>query len=290
MRPACLYVGHTTHSRLSPRPHSFTYGVFQILIDIDRIDEAVSGLRCFAKGRFGIFSFAERDHGDRTDTRLRSWVEEKLRQTGITASAHTIRLLCFPRVLGFVFNPLSIFFVHAADGRLEAVIYEVNNTVGQSHAYVTPATGAAKERQAARKRFYVSPFYKVEGGYRFKLAVPAETFHLVINKQVEGVIDFTASQTAERRELTDAALLKLFFAMPFMTLGVVAAIHLEAVKLLLKGAPFGASPPGPKTSFSAGRAISGLSWNDDDADTQRGARHERDGSGFDVRRSGERVV
>jgi len=290
MRPASLYVGHTTHSRLKPRPHRFSYSVFQILIDVDRIGEAVAGLSCLSKGRFGLFSFAERDHGARAEAPLRPWVEEKLAQSQIVASAHTIRLLCFPRILGFVFNPLSIFFVHAADGRLEAVIYEVNNTVGQSHAYVVPATGAAKERQSVDKCFYVSPFYRVEGGYRFKLTAPAETFHLVINKQVEGVVDFTASQTAERRELTDAALLKLFFAMPFMTLGVVAAIHFEAVKLLLKGAPFGASPPGPKTGFSVGRAISGLSWNDDDADTKRGALHERDGSGFDVRRSGERVV
>ncbi len=290
MPPVSLYVGHTTHSRLKPRPHRFTYGVFQILIDIDRIDEAVAGLRCFGRGRFGLFSFADRDHGARTDTPLRPWVEEKLREGGIAAGAHTIRLLCFPRILGFVFNPLSIFFIHAADGRLEAVIYEVNNTVGQSHAYVVPATGAAKERQSADKCFYVSPFYKVEGGYRFKLTTPADTFHLTIAKQVDGAVDFTASQTAERRELTDAALLKLFFAMPLMTLGVVVAIHFEALRLLLKGAVFGASPQGPKTSFSVGRAISGLSWNDDDADTQRGAQHERDGSGFDVRRSGERVV
>ena len=290
MRPASLYVGHTTHSRLTPRPHRFTYGVFQILIDIDRIDEAVAGLRCLNKGRFGLFSFAERDHGARTDTPLRAWVEEKLRQTEIAASAHTIRLLCFPRILGFVFNPLSIFFVHSAEGRLEAVIYEVNNTVGQSHAYVVPATGSAEERQTVDKGFYVSPFYRVEGGYRFKLTAPAEIFRLVIAKQAEGVVDFTASQVAQRRELTDLALLRLFFAMPLMTLGVVAAIHWEALRLLIKGARFGASPPAPKAGFSVGRAISDLSWNDDDADIREGPRHERDGSGFYIRRPGARVA
>jgi len=270
MRPASLYVGRTTHSRLRPRPHRFTYGVFQLLIDVDRIDEACAGLAFLGKGRFDLFSFAERDHGARDGSALRPWVESRLAQAGLQADAAAIRLLCFPRVLGFVFNPISIFFVHAADDRLEAVIYEVNNTFGQSHAYVLPATGATVEKQEADKRLYVSPFYRVEGGYRFKLASPTDTFGLVITKQVDGKVDFTANLIAERRALTDAALLKLFVGMPLMTLGVVAAIHWQALKLWIKGAPFGARPLGPKTGFSAGRAISGLSW-------ERYRSHEREG-------------
>jgi DUF1365 family protein len=275
MRPASLYVGHTTHSRLEPRPHRFTYGVFQLLIDVDRIDEAVAGLTCLRKGRFGVFSFAERDHGARDGSPLRTWAAKLLTDADIPASAHTIRLLCFPRVLGFVFNPVSIFFVHAADDRLEAVIYEVNNTFGQTHAYVMPASGAPKERQTADKRLYVSPFYLVEGGYRFKLTSPAESFRLVIAKQVDGEVDFTANLIAERRALTDAALLGLFFGMPLMTLGVVAAIHWEALRLWIKGAPFGARPSGPKTGFSVGRAFSRLSWNDVEAMSGRGSSHEQ---------------
>jgi len=290
MRPASLYVGHTTHSRLRPRPHRFTYSVFQLLIDIDRIDAATAGLTWLSKGRFGLFSFAERDHGARDGSPLRPWVMATLGQAGVPASARTIRLLCFPRVLGFVFNPISIFFVHAADERLEAVIYEVNNTFGQSHAYVVPATGAPKERQTADKRLYVSPFYRVEGGYRFKLTSPAESFRLVINKQVDGHVDFTANLIAERRALTDAALIRLFFSMPLMTLGVVAAIHWEALKLWIKGAPFGARPAGPKTSISVGRAFSRLSWNDVEAMSGRGSNHEQRGPADHRRRPGARAA
>jgi DUF1365 family protein len=257
--PASLYVGRTMHSRYGPRPHRFTYALFQLLLDIDRLDEAVGGLRTLRRGRMGLYSFAERDHGARDGTPLRPWVEAKLAQAGLKANAQRIRLLCFPRVLGFVFNPLSIFFVHDAEDRLEAVIYEVNNTFGQTHAYVVPATGSPSERQEADKALYVSPFYKVEGGYEFRIAAPGDRLTLVITKKVEGRTDFMAALHAERRPLTDRALLNLFFTMPLMTLGVVAAIHWQALLLLFKGAPFGLRPPGPRAGMSVGRATSSTS-------------------------------
>ena len=255
-RPALsLYVGRTTHSRLEPRPHRFSYGVFQILIDIDRVSDAMRGRLAIRHGRAGLFSFAERDHGARDGQPLRPWVEQTLRDAGLTVTAATIRLLCFPRVLGFVFNPISLFYIYDEQERLKAAIYEVNNTFGQTHAYVVPATGAAGEHQVADKKLYVSPFYRVEGGYQFRLSAPAEHLKLVITKQVNGKPDFTASLSATQREATDSALISLFFAMPLMTLGVVAAIHWEALRLWIKGAPFGARPPGPATGVSVGRAI-----------------------------------
>ena len=252
MTPAArLYVGKTTHARLRPRPHRFSYNLFQLLIDVDRIEEGLRDLRLF---RYRLYSFAECDHGARDGSRLRTWVEARLAEAGLAVSAHRIRLLCFPRMLGFVFNPISIFFVEDARGGLEAVIYEVNNTFGQTHAYVTPAAGVGCERHEADKRLYVSPFYGVEGAYRFLVTPPAETFNLVIAKSIGGKPDFMATLSAERRELTDARLLKLFFAMPLMTLGVVAAIHWQALLLWLKGAPFGARPAGPQAGMSVGRA------------------------------------
>ena len=251
---ASLYVGKTTHARRGPRAHRFSYGIFQLLIDIDRVEDAVHGLRFFHHRRFGLFSFDERDHGARDGSSLRTWVEGKLAEAGLKANAHRIRLLSFPRMLGFVFNPISIFFVDDDCGRLEAVIYEVNNTFGQTHAYVIPAEGRACERQEADKKLYVSPFYRVEGAYRFLITPPAETFNLVITKTVGDAVDFTATLSAERRALTDMGLLKLFLGMPLMTLGVVAAIHWQAVKLWLKGAPIGARPAGPQSGMSVGRA------------------------------------
>jgi DUF1365 family protein len=250
---ASLYVGRTVHHRLAPRPHRFSYGLFHLLLDIDRVDEAFAGLKLLRRGRFGVFSFDPRDHGARDGSALRPWVKAQLAEAGITASARHVRLMTFPRVLGFVFNPLSIVFVHAEDDQLEAVIYEVNNTFGQTHAYVTPADGAPETRQAADKVFYVSPFFRIEGGYRFRIAAPAERFNLRIVKQTEGRTDFFASLTAHRRPLTDGHLLRLSFTMPLMTLGVVMAIHWEALRLWIKGAPFGARPAGPKAGMSIGR-------------------------------------
>jgi len=249
-----LYVGRTTHARANPRRHRFGYGVFQILIDIDHLAEAGRATALLRRGRFGVFSFAERDHGDRDGAPLRGWVERQLSAGGVAASAARIRLLCFPRVLGFVFNPLSIFFVEDRAGRLEAVIYEVNNTFGQTHAYVVPAAGSGCERQEADKRLYVSPFYRVEGAYRFRITPPAARFSLVITKVVDGASDFTATLSAARQPLTDGTLAKLFFSMPFMTFGVVLAIHWQALLLWLKRAPFGARPPGPKSGMSVGGA------------------------------------
>lgn len=255
MTPAAsLYVGKTTHARREPRPHRFSYGLFQLLVDVDRVEEAVQGLRFLRRGRFGLFSFAERDHGARDGTDLRPWVEARLAGAGLAATARRIRLLSFPRMLGFVFNPISIFFVEDERGRLEAVIYEVNNTFGQTHAYVAPAFGAACERHEAEKQLYVSPFYGLEGAYRFLITPPAETFNLVISKLLGGRPDFTATLSAEQRRLTDAALLRLFFAMPLMTLGVVAAIHWQALKLWLKGVKLRPRPAAPRAGLSVGRA------------------------------------
>ena len=256
---ASLYVGETTHHRFEPRPHRFKYRLFQLLIDIDRPAQALRGHWAIRHGRFGLFSFTCRDHGPRDGLPLRPWVEDKLRAADVSASADHIRLLAFPRVLGFVFNPISIVFVHAADERLEAVIYEVNNTFGQTHAYVVPALGGPVERHDADKALYVSPFYRVEGGYRFRLTPPGETLDLAVQKQTDGRPNFLATLALRRKPLTDWTLAGLFLSMPFMTLGVVIAIHWEAAKLWIKGAPFGARPPGPKAGASVGRATTPIS-------------------------------
>jgi DUF1365 family protein len=252
MTAAALYVGETRHRRYGPRPHGFRYRLFQILIDIDRLDTAFEGLSLIRSGGWGLMSFQPRDHGDRTSDDLRPWVLGTLSAAGAPAEAQTIRLLCFPRVMGFVFNPLSLFFIHDARGRLEAVIYEVNNTFGQTHAYVAPAVGEGQQVQQAAKKLYVSPFYRVDGEYRFEVAAPSERFDLRIIKLTGGRPDFFATQSARREPLTDQRLMSLFFGIPLMTFKVVLAIHWEALRLWIKGAPFGARPPGPKAGVSAG--------------------------------------
>ncbi|MFZ5669856.1 MAG: DUF1365 domain-containing protein [Pseudomonadota bacterium] len=247
---AWLYVGETTHRRRTPRPHAFRRRLFQLLLDVDRIGEDLRGLRLIREGRFGVFSFSGRDHGWRDDRPLRDWVEARLAGAGLAASAHRIRLLTFPRVLGFVFNPISLFFVEDEAGALEAVIYEVNNTFGQTHAYVAPAAGRGRQRQSADKALFVSPFFGPEGAYRFDVSPPGRRLRLTIVKTTGDGPDFAAVLRLERRRLGDARLLGLFVSMPLMTLTAFAAIHWQALRLVLKGIPLVTRPPGPAAGTS----------------------------------------
>lgn len=253
---AALYVGETVHRRLSPKPHRFRYSLFQLLLDVDRLDEDLAGLILLRRGRFGLFSIDDRDHGWRDGRSLRGWVEARLAETDVAATAHRIRLLTFPRVLGFVFNPISLVYVEDVTGNLEAVIYEVNSTFGQTHAYVAPASGNGPQRQTVPKALFVSPFFAVEGDYRFDVTPPSEHLNLSIVKSTDGRPDFTATLALQRRPLTDRALLGRFFAMPLMTLKVLATIHWEALRLFLKGIPLVSRPPSPDVGASRATLLS----------------------------------
>lgn len=248
---AWLYRGETTHRRTGAVNHRFRYRLFHLLLDVDRIDADLKGLWMLRHGRFGLFSFADRDHGRRDGAPLRGWVEEKLAQAGIAASARRIRLLAMPRVLGFVFNPISLFYVDDGEGRLESVIYEVNSTFGQTHAYVAPASGAGPQRQTADKRLFVSPFYGVDGQYRFDVSPPDDQLTLGIVKSVEGRPGFFATLSAQRHSMTNASLFRLFFGFPLMTLRVVGAIHWEALRLFAKRVPLVQRPPASNIGMSA---------------------------------------
>lgn len=285
---AALYVGETVHHRLSPKPHRFRYRLFQLLFDIDRIDEDIAGLKTLRRGRFGLFSIDDRDHGWRDGRSLRSWVETRLAEAGVPATARRIRLLTFPRVLGFVFNPISLLYVENAAGDLEAVIYEVNSTFGQTHAYVAPASGKLWQRQEAEKKLFVSPFFAVEGAYRFDVSPPAHRLNLSIVKSTDGNPDFTASLALRRKPLNDRRLLGLFISMPLMTLKVVAAIHWEALRLFLKGIPLLARTPSPNTGVSRA-TLSSLATGKNHATLGRTERSGHDVHGPDKRRARPRA-
>ncbi len=260
---AALYVGQTTHQRLTPRRHRFRYSLFQLLLDVDDIDRDLRGLWVLRRGRFGLLSVDDRDHGWRDGRPLRDWVETRLAEAGVPASADRIRLLAFPRVLGFVFNPISLIYVEDAGGNLEAVIYEVNSTFGQTHAYVAPAAGGGRQQQVAEKRLFVSPFYGIDGDYRFEVTPPDDRLDLSIVKTSGGRPDFTATLALQRRPLNNRALLRVFLAMPLMTLKVVAAIHWEALRLFLKGVALAPRPPSPDVGVSRAALISRATGKND---------------------------
>lgn len=237
MRSA-LYRGIVVHQRTRPRAHRLRYRVFSLLIDLDELPEISRRLRLLGADRRGIFSFRQADHGARTEGEsLRAWVDARLAEAGIAIPGGRVELVCYPRMFGFVFNPLSVFFCRDASGALVAILYEVANTYGETHTYVIPAEPdrSGVVRQSADKLFYVSPFLPVGGRYRFRIDPPGEEVGLVIGlDDAEGPL-LTASFRGTRTELTDGALLKALFAYPLMTLKVIAGIHWEAFRIWRKG-------------------------------------------------------
>lgn len=242
--PGAAMDGITTHVRYEPFKRRFAYPLAQILIDIDRVAEAAHGCRLLGHNRFNLFSFHDCDHGDRSGAALRPWVETRFAEAHVALDGGRIDLLCFPRVLGYVFNPLSVFFGYGPEGELRGVIYEVNNTFGETHAYVARVNADAAPH-IAEKRFHVSPFMGVEGDYRFTLQAPADTFKLGIENLVAGKRTHLATIDARRAVLNDDWILRTFARLPFSTLQVVFGIHWQALKLWLRGATYHRKPAPP---------------------------------------------
>lgn len=261
---SCLYVGAVVHQRTRPHRHRLRYRVFSLYADLDELVALDHRLRLFAYNRTGLFSFLDGDHGpgpaSGSTSGLRPWVESALADAGIAPDGGPIRLLCYPRVLGFVFNPLSVYYCHRRSGALAAIIYEVNNTFGQRHSYVIPVEAARADdgpgdiRQRCDKRFYVSPFMAVSGRYNFRLSAPAETISVVINHTDDDGLLLHAAFSGARVRLSDRTLLRAFFTHPLMTFKVVAGIHWEAAKLWRKRVPLIDRPPPPQHPVTVVRA------------------------------------
>ena len=208
-----------------------------MLFDLDELPEMHQSLRFFSHNGRNLLGFRDRDHLDGTDRPLRAQVEAALAAAGIEPEGGPIRVLCMPRVLGSVFNPISVWFCHRRDDTLAAMLYEVNNTFGQRHSYLIPVAdpGAPIVRQSCAKAFYVSPFMRMAMTYNFEVAPPNENATVVVNGSDADGLMITTSFTGRRRPLTDAALLGVVLRHGILGLKVVAAIHWEAAKLLMKG-------------------------------------------------------
>ena len=163
-----LFAGHVVHQRTRPKQHRLRYSVFYLALDLDEAAAVGAALRLFSVNRFNFFSFHERDHGDGSNLPLLEQIRAKLRAAGLDAGG-AIVLMTMPRMLGYAFNPLSIYFCYRKDGALTAILYEVNNTFGQRHSYLIPATPGADGlvRQESAKSLYVSPFLDTNMSYAF---------------------------------------------------------------------------------------------------------------------------
>ncbi len=262
---AWLFPGDVMHHRMKPRAHRFAYKVFCLLIDVDRLEEAGRRSPFFSIGRWNLLSFHEADHGtgsaDTRPGRLRRHVDDLLGPAGVDAAGGRVLLLCYPRMLGFAFNPISVYFVYDRQERPAALIYEVRNTFGEMHTYVCPLEpGQMSEagiRQERDKRFYVSPFMGQAMRYRFRIRPPGERVAVrILETDADGPI-LAATFTGRRSDLTSKAIVKACLTFPLMTLKVVAGIHWEAMKLWFKGIRLYDRPPAP-APVSYGDAASGL--------------------------------
>jgi DUF1365 family protein len=218
-----------------------------MLLDLDEIEQLHDRLVLFSRGRFNAMSFFDRDHGNQTQEPLRSQVERHLNAAGIDWHGGAIRLLCMPRIFGYGFNPLSIYFCHRRDGTLAALLYEVRNTFGERHSYLIPvtATDGTLIRQNCDKCFYVSPFMDMDLRYDFRVKPLGQKVSVVVTaSDAQGPV-LVASLSGRRTPFNDLALLRLLLSVPFLTLKVIGAIHLHALRMWWRGFALKPRPPKP---------------------------------------------
>jgi DUF1365 family protein len=262
---ASLYVGDVMHARLKPFVHRFQYQVMSLLIDLDRLTDADRQSTLFGVNRSALYSFHESDHGRRDGSSLRAYAEASARVHDIDLNGGKVLLLCYPRLLGYAFNPLSVYFCTDSAGALALVIYEVRNTLREIHHYVLPVSAnesyAPVVHQEQDKTFQVSPFIDMAMRYYFRVCPPGETVKIrILETDAKGPL-LAATFSGKRRPLTSAALAKTFVALPFVTVKIIAAIHWQALRLWLKGAKLVPGAPSevndhlPKEAGSGSNAL-----------------------------------
>ena len=232
---SCIYNGEVTHTRFKPVRHFLKYKTFSLLIDLDEINLLDKSIGIFSHNKFNIFSFYDKDHGDRDGGNLKDWVIFNLKKFRIKENVTNIKVLCYPRILGYVFNPLSIFYCYEKD-KLVAIFYEVKNTFNEQHTYIFKIKNNEEIIQKCRKKFYVSPFMDMETFYNFKLLNPKDKLSVFIKQtDADGTI-LTATQTGDKKEFSFKQLAINFLKYPLMTIKIISSIHYEALLLWKKGA------------------------------------------------------
>lgn len=247
-----LYIGKIYHGRHQPFEHKFTYKVFGLLADIDELPALSERLKYFSFNRWNMLSIHNKDHARRDGSAIRPWIEEAAREKNIDLAGGKIYMLAFPRLWGFVFNPIALFYCYDRAGNLAAVLHQVKNTFGDQHGYLLPVTEMKGKMiaQECDKEMYVSPFIQMDCRYKFRFREPDEKLDFAIHQyQPDGKI-LTATWTGDFTPLTDNAIKKAVLTHPLMTLKVITAIHWEALRIWLKGAKFLRRPAPPEQDVS----------------------------------------
>ena len=233
---SCIYSGFVTHERYKPKRHFFSYKTFSLLIDLNEIKEIEKKIKFFSYNKFNILSFYNIDHGNRDGSSLVKWVKNILKKSKINFDIGKIKLLCYPRFFGYVFNPLSIFYCYDKNLKLKAILYEVKNTFKEQHTYVFRCMKPANLiLHKCNKKFYVSPFIEMNASYNFRLLKPGKKLNVLIKQNDKNGLLLIARQSGKRLDLTSKNLFLEFLKHPLMSVKVIMAIHFEAFRLWIKG-------------------------------------------------------
>ena len=229
-----IYTGKVIHKRFKPKEHYFKYNVFSLLIDLNELEEINKYIKFFSYNKFNIISFYDKDHGDRDGSSIKLWVKKNLKNIGIMTEDISIKLLCYPRIFGYVFNPLSTYFIYNKHSELISIFYEVKNTFGEQHTYIFKAQDEKTIQNKCKKKFYVSPFIEMDCEYHFKTLNPREQLSVVINQNDKDGKLLFASQDGISKDFNNKNLIFSYLTHPLMTFKIIGAIHYEAFKLWAK--------------------------------------------------------
>jgi uncharacterized protein len=241
---SAIYSGQVVHKRLTPRHNAFTYRVFALALDVDEIPDIAETLRMFGHNQRRLVSFYDKDYGRGGDGTVSAHIRSTLMEAGLQAACNRIVLLCYPRLLGFVFNPLSVYFCYGTADQLKAVVYEVSNTFRERTSYIIPvqptdgtALNVSSVHQTCAKEMYVSPFTPRAAQYSFHVAPPRDEVVVGVSLRDQNGPLLKTHFRGARIPLTDRSLAAMVARHPLMTAKVVGGIHLEAARLWFKGVP-----------------------------------------------------
>lgn len=253
MYTSAIYQGQVMHHRLRPKAHRFVYRVSACLFNLDELPLLAKEIPCFSYNQFNLWSFYDQDYGEGSKVPINQQIRTYLQSQGYDLGKGKIFLLCYPRLLGYVFNPLSVYYCYDETEQLRLILYEVSNTFAQKHKYLlqVDTQGAQNTpyivRQACNKTFYVSPFIPMQCRYDFRMRIPDEHVLVGIRQHDQAGAFLHAVFQGQRQDFTQANLVRTWIRHPFMTLKVIAGIHWEALRLWRKKIPF---YPRPKTAPS----------------------------------------